>query len=90
MEPVIFNAPSHNVCTASEPHLCIQESLASTLARADIFEPVWSAVFSLQPWFTGVKLTSFTSLALWRIWAIEERDMIITNILEPAETISVS
>lgn len=51
---------------------------------SDILEPIWSAVFSLQPGFTIRKFTLLTASAFWRIRAVEEWNVLVTDVLEPA------
>lgn len=54
-------------------------------AHTGIFEPVWPAVFSMKEWFTICQSAGDAALALGRIGAVEERNVLITNISEPEE-----
>ena len=51
--------------------------------HADVFEPVWSTIFLVQPPFTVSEATCNAASALWRVWAVEKGYVLITNILEP-------
>lgn len=54
-------------------------------AHADIFKPVWPAVFSMKEWFTICQSAGDAALALGRVGAVEEWNVLITNISEPEE-----
>jgi len=46
-------------------------------------EPDWPAVFSVQPSLAVGQASCNTASALRRVGAVEERNMLVTNILEP-------
>ena len=58
------------------------------LARAHIFEPVWSAVFFQQPSFSICEAASHAALTFGRVWAVEIRNMLVANISEPIIQVS--
>lgn len=58
-------------------------------AHTGIFKPVRPAVFSMKEWFTICQAAGDTTLALGRIGAVEERNVLITNISEPEEQFSI-
>lgn len=58
-------------------------------AHTGIFEPVRPAVFSMEEWFTICQAAGDTALALGRVGAIEERNVLVTNISEPKEQFSI-
>jgi hypothetical protein len=51
--------------------------------HANVLEPVGTTVFPVKPFLAISKATSDATPALWRVWAIEEGDMLVTDILEP-------
>lgn len=58
-------------------------------AHTGIFEPVRPAVFSMEEWFTICQAAGDTALALGRIGAVEERNVLVTNISKPEEQFSI-
>lgn len=58
-------------------------------AHTGIFEPVRPAVFSVEEWFTICQSAGDTALAFGRIGAVEEGNVLITNISEPKEQFSM-
>jgi hypothetical protein len=54
-------------------------------AHSDILEPEWSAVFSLQPRLATVELARGAPRTFRRVRAIVKGDMVVADILEPAE-----
>lgn len=54
-------------------------------AHTGIFEPIRPAVFSMKEWLTICQSAGDTALALGRVGAVEERNVLITNISEPEE-----
>lgn len=54
-------------------------------AHTGIFKPVRPAVFSMKEWFAICQSASDTALALGSVGAVEERNVLITNISEPEE-----
>jgi hypothetical protein len=55
---------------------------------AHIFEPVRSAVLTIQPSFAVSEATLSATPALRRIGAVEERNVLVADILEPTEYVS--
>jgi hypothetical protein len=55
---------------------------------AHIFEPVRSAVLSIQPSFAVSKTALSAAPTLGRIRAVEERNVLVADILEPTEYVS--
>lgn len=56
---------------------------AGISAHSHIFKPVWSTILLVQPSLAICEPARNTTLALRRIGAIEERNMLIPNISEP-------
>lgn len=46
-------------------------------------EPDWPAVFSVQPSLTVGQASCNTTLAFWRVRAVEEGNVLVTDIFEP-------
>lgn len=53
--------------------------------HANIFEPIGTAIFPIQPLFAISEASSNATPALWRIRAVEEGDMLVSDILEPMD-----
>jgi hypothetical protein len=53
------------------------------LIHTRVLEPVGSTVFLLKPRFSIGEATRDTTLTLWRIWAVEEGNMLVPNVSEP-------
>jgi hypothetical protein len=56
---------------------------------ANIFEPVGTAVFSVQPCLAIGKAAFDAATALWRIWAVEEGNVLVSDVLEPADWLAM-
>lgn len=52
-------------------------------SHSNIFEPQRSAIFSLQPRFSSVKLSRITSPTFRRVWTIVKWNMVVSDVLEP-------
>ena len=48
-----------------------------------VLEPVRPAVFLVQPGLAVSKATLNTALTFWRVGAVEEGDVLVTDIAEP-------
>ena len=53
--------------------------------HANIFEPVRATIFPVEPLFSISESSSDAPPTLRRIWAVEEGDMLVTDILEPMD-----
>ena len=62
----------------------------TSLAHADVLEPVGSAVFPVEPGLAIGETAGDATLALGRVGAVEEGNMLIANIAEPRESEIVS
>jgi hypothetical protein len=56
---------------------------------ANIFEPVGSAVFSVQPRLAIGEASLDAATALWRVGAVEERNVLVSDVLEPADWLAM-
>jgi hypothetical protein len=56
---------------------------------ANIFEPVRSAVFSVQPCLAIGEAALDTATALWRVRAVEEGNVLVSDVLEPADWLAM-
>jgi hypothetical protein len=57
----------------------------SLSAHADVLEPVRPAVLLVQEGFAVSQFAGNTALALLGVGAVEEGDMLISNVAEPTE-----
>jgi hypothetical protein len=55
---------------------------------AHIFEPIWPAVLAIKPGFAVSEAALGAASTLGRIRAVEERNVLVANILEPMENVS--
>ena len=55
------------------------------LALAHKLEPVGSAVLLVEPGLAVSEATGYAALALGRVGAVEERNVLIANVAEPRE-----
>lgn len=53
--------------------------------QANILEPVWPAILLVEPGLSVCEAAGDAALALWRVWAVEERNVLVTYILEPVK-----
>lgn len=51
--------------------------------HANVFEPVRTTVLPVEKFLAFSEAASNATPALWRVWTVEERNMLITDILEP-------
>lgn len=81
------------------PHYCLvfyffqcvcRLGSVTSLAHADVLEPVGSAVFPVEPGLAIGETAGNAALALGRVGAVEEGNMLIANIAEPGEKRMVS
>lgn len=56
----------------------------SHLAHPDVLEPIGPAVFLMEPRITVREAASDAATTLWRIGAIEEGDVLVADVTEPA------
>lgn len=63
----------------------LKSSAKTELPRANVLEPVGSAILFLQPWLAGVELAGRAASALGRVGAVEVGDVVVANVAEPGE-----
>jgi hypothetical protein len=56
---------------------------------ANVFEPVGSAVFPVQPRLAISEAALDATTALWRVGAVEERNVLVSDVLEPADWLAM-
>jgi hypothetical protein len=55
---------------------------------AHIFEPIWPAVLAIKPGFAVSEAALGAAPTLGRIRAVEERNVLVADILEPTQYVS--
>lgn len=63
--------------------MCVVQVSSTSLAHADVLEPVGSAVFPVEPGLAIGETAGNAALALGGVGTVEEGNVLIANIAEP-------
>jgi len=72
----------HFACNSDTFSHCVSQPFR-LLAHAYELEPIWPAIFLIQPLFAVCKASSYAAFALRRVRAIEEGNVLITDVPKP-------
>jgi hypothetical protein len=53
--------------------------------HTDVLEPIRTTILPVEPFLAISKAASDATSALWRVWTVEEGDMLVSDILEPMD-----
>jgi hypothetical protein len=56
---------------------------------ANVFEPVGSAVFPVQPCLAIGEAALYAATTLWRVRAVEEWNVLVSDVLEPSDWLAM-